>query len=77
MILDKRLIETVSRTFDLDPSQISAQTAPNNTPAWDSVGHLNLILELEEVFQIRFSSDEIPEVNSVERLQEAIARHSG
>ena len=60
MILDKRLIETVSRTFDLDPSQISAQTAPNNTPAWDSVGHLNLILELEEVFQIRFSSDEDP-----------------
>ena len=76
MTIDKQLIETVSRTFDLDPSQVSAQTSPSNTPAWDSVGHLNLILELEEVFQIRFSSAEIPEVNSVERLQQAISRHA-
>jgi acyl carrier protein len=76
MIIDQRLIETVSRTFDLDPSRVSAETSPGNTPAWDSVGHLNLILELEEVFQIRFSSEEIPEVNSVERLQQAITRRA-
>ena len=76
-MLDKRLIDTVSRTFNLDPAQVSAETRHDNTPGWDSVGHLNLILEIEEVFQIRFSSDEIPDVNSVERLQEAILRHLG
>ena len=76
-MLDKRLVDTISRTFSIDPSRVSAETSYENTPGWDSVGHLNLILELEDVFGIRFSSEEIPMVNSAMRLQESIARHGG
>ena len=73
-MLDKRLVDTISRTFELEPSSVSPDTNPQNTPAWDSVGHLNLILELEEVFQVRFPSQDIGELNSAARLQDAISK---
>jgi acyl carrier protein len=73
-MLDTRLVQTVSRLFQIQPSSVTPETSPDNLAAWDSVGHLNLILELEDVFGIRFPSDEIPMVNTVARLQEAISR---
>jgi acyl carrier protein len=76
-MLDQRLVDTIGRTFNLDPSRVTVDTSYENTPGWDSVGHLNLILELEDVFGIRFSSDEIPTLNSTARLQESITRHGG
>ena len=74
--LDPRLVDTLMRVFDLDPASITSDMSPRTIPAWDSVGHINLVLELEEVFGVRFSSDEIPELNTVGRLQEAVARRT-
>lgn len=76
-MLDTRLVQTVSRLFQVHPSSVTPETSPDNLPAWDSVGHLNLILELEDVFGIRFPSEEIPTANTVGRLQEAISRQTG
>ena len=75
--LDPRLVDTVSRVFDLDPSSITADTSPRTTPAWDSVGHINLVLELEEVFGVRFSSEQIPSLDSVGSLQAALDQSAG
>jgi len=72
-MLDTRLVDTLSQVFNVDPSTITAETNPATLPAWDSVGHINLILELEDVFDIRFASEEIPTLNSAERLQAAIS----
>jgi acyl carrier protein len=71
-MLDKRLVETLSRVFHVDPSTITPETSPTTLASWDSVGHINLVLELEEVFDVRFSSETIPTLNSARRLQEAI-----
>jgi acyl carrier protein len=77
-MLDQRLIETVSRTFEVDKTRVNWETNSENTPGWDSVGHLNLILEVEEAFGVHFSSEEIPILTSVGRLQEALnARAAG
>jgi acyl carrier protein len=37
-------------------------------PVWDSVNHLNLIVELEEQLNVSFSTEEIPEIKSVKDL---------
>ncbi len=73
-MLDSRLVQTVSRTFRLDPGKVTPETNPENTPSWDSVAHLTLILEVESAFGVRFSSEEIPALTSVGRLQEALQR---
>lgn len=72
--LDQRLVDTVSRVLNLDPSSITPDTSPRSTAAWDSVGHINLVLELEDVFGVRFQTEEIPLLDSVAKLQAAIER---
>ena len=74
-MLDPRLVETFSRVLDVNPSAVSGDTSPASLPKWDSVAHINLIFELEDAFEIRFASDEIPSLNSVARLQAAIENH--
>ena len=71
-MLDKRLVDTLSRVFNVDPATITPDTSPTNLSSWDSVGHINLVLELEEVFGVRFSSESIPTLNSARTLQAAI-----
>lgn len=72
IMLDQRLVETVSRTLGIEKKAVVPEASSENTPGWDSVGHLNLILEVEETFGVHFSSDEIPLLTSVGRLQEAL-----
>lgn len=74
-MLDPRLVETFSRVLDVDSSAVNGDTSPASLPKWDSVAHINLIFELEDAFDIRFASHEIPSLNSVARLQAAIDAH--
>jgi acyl carrier protein len=75
-MLDSRLVQTVSRTFRLDPAAVSAETNTENTPSWDSVAHLTLILEIESTFGVRFSTEEIPSLTSVGLLHAALHRQN-
>jgi acyl carrier protein len=74
-MLDKRLLETLSRVFNIDPGGITPETSQENTPTWDSIAHLNLVFEIEDAFGVRLSSEEIPQATSVARLQEILGRH--
>lgn len=42
---------------------------------WDSVGHMNLIAELEEQFDIMFETDDIIDFNSYEHGKELINKY--
>lgn len=61
----------------IEKKSVVAETSSENTAAWDSVGHLNLILDVEETFGVHFSSEEIPLLTSVGRLQEALSARAG
>jgi acyl carrier protein len=42
------------------------ESSPDNITSWDSLQHLNLVLALEQEFQVQFSPEEIEEILSVE-----------
>lgn len=75
-MLDKRLIESLSRAFKIDPAAITLETSQANTPSWDSFAHLKLVFEIEDAFDVRLSSEEIPQVTSVARLQDVLRKHN-
>ncbi len=74
-MLDKRLIESLSRAVKIDPAVVTLDTSQANTPTWDSFAHLKLVFEIEDAFDVRLSSEEIPQVTSVARLQEILEKH--
>jgi acyl carrier protein len=48
-------------------------TAPD-VPGWDSFNHINLVLQVEEDFGLRFTTDEIASLKNVGEFKALIAR---
>jgi len=59
-----KLNEVFKSVFNKDLN-IEITTTKNDIEEWDSIGHLNLIIELEETFNISLSKDQIENFNSV------------
>lgn len=60
--------EAFTAAFDIDPQSVSIETTATDIPAWDSVGHLSLAGNLEEVFGISLDVDELMEMESVREI---------
>ena len=44
-------------------------------PTWDSVGHMGLISEIEDAFDIQFETDDIVDFNSYEKGIELLKKY--
>lgn len=47
-----------------------------DVPAWDSVGHMGLISEIEDAFGIQFETDDIVDFSSYEKGIEIIKKYN-
>ena len=50
---------------------LSAKTEP----AWDSLRHVEVLLALEGALAIRFDEDEMPLLDSIDKLVQSVKRH--
>lgn len=57
--LDKKIKKIMANVFQIELDKINNDTSPNSIEKWDSLKHLNLIVALEEEFEIKFDEDEI------------------
>ena len=62
-------------TFSIDESKLDDKLEYNTIPEWDSVGHMGLIAELEEVFDIMMEMDDIIDFSSYKKGFELIAKY--
>ena len=60
--MENKVKNVMSSIFDVNVSEISEDISPDSLDNWDSVGHMNLIVGLEEEFNILFVEDEITEM---------------
>jgi acyl carrier protein len=60
--------EAFRASFDVDPQSVTMQTKADDVSGWDSVGHLSLAANLEEVFGISLDVDDLMEMESVEAI---------
>lgn len=42
---------------------------------WDSIAHLNLILNIEKKYKLRFTIDEITKMNSVKKIIRTLKKY--
>ena len=42
---------------------------------WDSLAHLNLLLAVEEAFEVKFTLEEMSEIKSVGQMIQALQKH--
>lgn len=68
--MKERLLETFKDTFpdaEFDQNEF-INLELNSIPQWDSMGNLNLLMNIESNFGIRFSSDELSETKSIKEI---------
>ncbi len=60
--MKKKLKQIMSQVFEVPIEEITENTSPDTVEKWDSLQHMNLILALEDAFNVTFSSEEITEM---------------
>ncbi len=61
-------------SFDVQENQLE-NLKYQDIPSWDSVGHMGLVSELEDAFDIQFETDDIVEFNSYEKGIELLKKY--
>jgi acyl carrier protein len=70
--MQERLADVFDQTFGLEKEKFTIALAPEDVPNWDSIGHMNLILNLESEFNQHFEVDEIMEMTSPAKIIEIL-----
>jgi acyl carrier protein len=71
----EQLREILAQTLKVPPSSISPTTSAASLPAWDSLAHVNLMMSLEQTFDLQLDVDDFPKLNSVPAILEYLKSH--
>jgi len=62
-------------SFSLTDDQLDEDLEYNGISEWDSIGHMELMAELEEGFQITLEMDDIIDFSSYKKGMEILAKY--
>jgi acyl carrier protein len=68
MSLLESVIEVVSNILKVSNADLNEKSGLGATSKWDSLNHTNIVLELEEVFDVDFDFDELDKIVSIEKI---------
>ena len=72
--IDDRLTEIVALVLLLEPEEVNDELRRGDIESWDSMAHLVLISEVENLFGITFEDEEIVEIYTVSDLREFLKK---
>ena len=71
-----KLYSIISKVMDVPESEINDQSSPENIESWDSFHGLVLVDELESNFNVKFTIEEISDVQNVADIKRHLKNHS-
>jgi len=60
-----RVARVFSEVLGVSAEQITDDTSPDNTPQWDSMAAMNLVVAIEDEFDVTLSTAEIISMRNV------------
>ncbi len=72
---EKKYDEVFINSFSLKQSDLNDNLVYESVPEWDSVGHMGMIAELEETFDIMLETDDIIDFSSYKKGIEILAKY--
>jgi len=73
--MEQKLKELMSAVFAVSLESVTQNTSPKNLEKWDSLSQLNLIIALEESFDIALTEDNILEIKDFKSVLEILNSH--
>ena len=63
----------VADICNVDASKVTETSTVGDFPAWDSVGHLSILSNVEEAFDISFEPEEMMDIEDVKDIVDAVS----
>jgi len=60
-----KLAQVFADVFDAGPINVTAELSAKDVEGWDSLTHVRLLLTVQQVFKIKFSTSEIRKLEKV------------
>ena len=70
----KKIKELMASVFEIEEPLINDSSSTETIHQWDSLRHMNLIVALEEEFNIQFEDEEISELISYQAILSSIRK---
>ena len=70
--LEQKIKDAMKTVFEISVDKINEESSVDNIDLWDSVGHIKLIISLENDFGIQFNGGEVVEMVKYSKIKEII-----
>lgn len=67
--------EIMSKVFEIDVKTISDNASQKEINKWDSLQHLNLIVEIEDKYDISIDPEDISEMITIDKIIEIVKKY--
>jgi acyl carrier protein len=74
MGVEDRLYRTIAGVLDANIEDLSEESSPDVIASWDSLNHLNLIMAIEEEFQVRFTPEDALAMNNISAIRAILSQ---
>ena len=64
----------MAEVFEIDEATIQDDASQKTVSEWDSLQHLNLMVELEDKFDVSFEPEEIGDMTTLAKIVETIEK---
>jgi len=75
MSIFEQLQEAIATTLNVPANSITETSKDEDIAAWDSLGHVNLMMTLEQTFDLFLDVEDFPKLNSVPAILEYLKDH--
>lgn len=73
--MEERIKNVMSAVFEVSVDKINDNASPDTIESWDSLKHMNLIIALEEEFDVEISESETVELLSFKLISIILNDH--
>jgi acyl carrier protein len=72
----KEIQRIIADKLGITPESVRLESKASDLQGWDSVNHIMIITDIEDTFDFKFGLEEIGEMNSVQKLLQAVESKS-
>ena len=69
--------DLIASTFSIPLESVADNSSGQTIEQWDSVGHINLVMAVEQKFGVSFTMDEIMQLRDVGAICRAVTEKGG
>lgn len=72
---EQKLREIFAESLGIELSQVTDELAYNSIPDWDSIAHMALISEIDDVFDTMLDTDDVLDMSTFAKAKEILTKY--